>query len=85
MFNPIMNAWSALKADIKKKYNNLLFLEDGDPEGHFSQVEWTTRLIEFVINDSMDVITPEMHKRFIEHTNKFYSWALELGDMDFGA
>jgi len=85
MLNPIENAWSVLKSQLKQRgaerYQELV---RGDPAGIIPKTEWRLRIMEQLIDQGRHSITPIMCLRFINHLQTFFPAAMNLQDMQLG-
>lgn len=84
MFNPIEQAWSALKAGVKAdmavQLNNILAGADRD---HLTQTEYRMQKLENTVHNNMDKITVANCAMFIAHIQRFIPSALNMQDINF--
>ncbi|PWA00588.1 hypothetical protein BB558_003359 [Smittium angustum] len=80
MLNPIENAWSDIKAFIKREMsaNHNTFLL-GDPNRQMSMAKYGLVYIEDLIEQEQEVVTIEKANQFIEHAKPFHNMTI-LGE-----
>ena len=81
MLNPIERVWSVIKAVVKQKMANSDYFNE-DTNG-LSTMEFRLKLIEDMIKESIEIISPEMCNRFISSVQSLFSDVIQLKDVQF--
>lgn len=82
MFNPIENAWSALKAAVKRDLSiQLPQILGGEARVDIPQNEFRLRQLENIIRENIPTINVNNCARYVAHVQRFIPDALNLADM----
>lgn len=84
MFNPIEEAWSCLKAEVKADLaRQLPAILGGNGQGVLTKTEFRLQQLEGIIMNNLPSITVEKCARFVAHVQRAIPDALNMEDVNF--
>lgn len=85
VLNPIENAWSSIKAHIKKREaESMDYLQQAYTNSGLSQAEFRMQFVEQLIDEARQLITPIMCLNYVNHVQAFFSDVLHMKDLPVG-